>query len=133
MKRAQVAPHIPEAVQAVIAEYPKDAQAGVLRLRSLIYEVAGVTPDVDDIEECLKWGQPAFLAKTGSTLRIGVHKQASFALYAHCRTDIIAAYAEAFPGLDRIDGNRAVLFDSQDQIEPARLSKLIRHALTYKA
>lgn len=130
---ARIAPPMPDAVQAVIAEYPADARAGVLRLRALIYEVAEEVPSAGEIEECLKWGQPAYLAKTGSTLRIGVHKKAGFALFAHCQTTIIAAYAQAFPGWDRIDGNRAMLFDSPEQIEPARLAKLIRYALTYHA
>lgn len=118
-------------VQVVIAGYPAPARAGVLRLRALIYEVADMTPEVGTVEETLKWGQPAYLAAKGSTLRVGLHKQASFALFVHCQTTIIAAYAQAFPGWDRVDGNRAILFDAPDQIEPERLSKLIRHALTY--
>ena len=40
-------------------------------------------------------------------------------------------YRQAFPGWDRVDGNRAILFDTPDQIEPERLRHLIRHALTY--
>lgn len=122
---------MPEVVQSVIAKFPEDTQAGVLRLRTLIYEVAVATPGVGLIEETLKWGQPAYVARHGSTLRIGHHRQACFALFAHCQTNIIAAYAQAFPGWDRLDGNRAVLFDTPRQIEPTRLSKLIAHALTY--
>lgn len=124
---------MPGKVQAVIAAYPSSARAGVLRLRALILDVARVTPEVGEVEETLKWGQPAFVAEKGSTLRVGQHKQACFALFAHCQTNIIAAYTQAFPGWDRIEGNRAVLFDTPEQLEPARLSKLIAHALTYHA
>lgn len=128
----QTAP-LPE-VQCVIDTYPEDVRDGVLMLRGLILDVAAEMPEVGPLTEALRWGQPAYLTeatRSGSTLRIGPHKQARFALYAHCQTTIIASYAQAFPGWDRIDGNRAVLFDTPDQIEPERLTHLIRHALRY--
>lgn len=121
-------------LQAVIDTYPKPARAGVLALRRLIHKEAKALPQVGRIEEALRWGQPAFLTPhsgAGSTLRLGLHRKAQFAIFAHCQTTIIASYAQAFPGWDRIDGNRAVLFDTLEQIEPLRLSHLIRHALTY--
>ena len=125
---------IPAPVRAVIDGYPSDAREGVLSLRALIIDVARRIPDLGPLDETLKWGQPAYLPhlpRTGSTLRIGMHKAARFALFTHCRTTIISDYARAFPAWDRLDGNRAVLFDTRGQIEPERLSHLIRHALTY--
>ena len=126
-------PAPPAAVDAVISGYPAATRDGVMALRGLIYEVARTLPDIGPLDETLKWGQPSYLTPkhAGSTLRIGPHRDAAFAIYAHCQTTIIASYAQAFPGWDRIDGNRAVLFDTPDQIEPERLSHLIRHALTY--
>lgn len=124
-------PPVPSAVQTVINTYPAPARAGVQALRRLIYQVAAKQQQTGTIEEALRWGQPAYLTRKGSTLRLGLHKQACFALFAHCQTRIIADYAQAFPGWDKLDGNRAVLFDSVDQIEPERLSHLINHALTY--
>ena len=123
-------PPIPAAVAEVIDTYPEPARAGVLALRSLIYSVAGAEP----LTETLKWGQPAYLptqARTGTTLRLGLHENAAFALFAHCQSTVIHDYANAFPDWDRIDGNRAILFDKTDDIEPERLSHLIRHALRY--
>ena len=105
-----------------------------MALRGLILEVAGRLPEVGPLDETLKWGQPAYLPRrprTGSTLRVGLHKGAQFALFAHCQTSIISDYAQAFPAWDRLDGNRAVLFDTPGQVEPERLSHLVRHALTY--
>ena len=125
---------MPDPVRDVIDGYPPDARAGVLELRRLIFDVAHGLPGVGPLEETLKWGQPAYLPRkprTGSTLRLGLHKMASFALFAHCQTTIISDYAQAFPAWDKLDGNRAVLFDRPAQIEPERLSHLVRHALTY--
>lgn len=116
---------------AVIEGYPRQTREGVLALRRLIFEVAHGLPA--PLEETLKWGQPAYLAPKGTTLRLGAHKEARFALFAHCQSKVISTYAAAFPGWDRLDGNRAVLFDHPRQIEPERLSHLIRHALTYHA
>lgn len=125
---------IPGPVRAVIDGYPAQAREGVLALRGLILEVAGRLPEVGPLDETLKWGQPAYpprRPRTGSTLRVGLHKGAQFALFAHCQTSIISDYAQAFPAWDRLDGNRAVLFDTPGQVEPERLSHLVRHALTY--
>ena len=129
MKAPRPAPE----VNRVISLYAPPVRAGVMALRKLIYEVATTLPQIGTLNEVLRWGQPAYLTgqRAGSTLRLGPHKDASFAIFAHCQTTIIASYAQAFPGWDRIDGNRAVLFDDVGQIEPDRLAHLIRHALTY--
>ncbi|MDF1668488.1 MAG: DUF1801 domain-containing protein [Roseovarius sp.] len=122
---------IPPEVARVIDGYAQPTRDGVHHLRRLILQTAKATPEVGPVEETLRWGQPAYLTRKGSTLRIGPHRDASFALFAHCQSTIIASYAQAFPSWDQIDGNRAVLFDSPNQIEPQRLSHLIRHALSY--
>ena len=124
-------PAPPPNVADVINGYEAPVREGVLKLRRVILEVADATPEIGAVEEALRWGQPAYLAQKGSTLRLGPHKDARFALFAHCQSNIIASYAQAFPGWDKLDGNRAVLFDSLEQIEPERLAHLIRHALTY--
>ena len=126
-------PPPPNDVDRVIRRYEPATRAGVLALRDLIYLGSANLPQIGTLQEALRWGQPAYLTskRAGSTLRLGPHRDAAFAIFAHCQSTIISSYAQAFPGWDRIDGNRAILFDSPDQIEPERLSHLIRHALTY--
>jgi len=126
--------HSATPVQAVIDAYPAPTRAGVLALRTLIFETARTLPHIGRVSEALRWGQPAYLTTdtgAGTTLRLGPHRDAAFAIFAHCRSRVIADYAQAFPGWDRIDSTRAILFDHTDQIEPERLSYLIRHALSY--
>lgn len=123
-----------DAVASAFGIMPPDARRGVLALRVLIFKTAARLPEVGPIKEALRWGQPSYLTpqtKSGSTLRLGVHKQGKFALFAHCQTDIISSFANTFPGQDRIEGTRAILFDDIGQIDPARHGLLIRHALTY--
>lgn len=117
------------AVAQAFDTLPADARRGALALRHLILEVAdqaGIK-----VEEALRWGQPAYLAPKGTTLRLGVPKAGGFAIYAHCQSQVIPAFRDTFAEEFRFEGNRAVLFTDPDQIKPALLSQMIRHALTY--
>jgi len=120
---------IPAPTRAAIEAAPARAQAGLIALRRLIVTVAaneGIA-----LREELRWGQPAYLAARGSTLRIGVPKSAEFALFVHCQTALIAEF-RAGPGAGfRVEGTRAVLFDHPDEIRPEALAFLIHRALTW--
>lgn len=110
------------------------AREGLLALRNLILDTAQSLPQIGEIEESLRWGQPAYLTsqtKSGTTIRVGLSKQARFALFVHCQTTVISEFEQSFPGWDLIDGNRAVLFDRKRDIEPFRHGWLIRRAFTY--
>jgi hypothetical protein len=129
-----IRPFADDSVKAAYDAFSPDARDMGLTLRDLIFSVAKDNPQVGEIEETLKWGQPSYLTpqtKAGSTLRIGVPKQGGAALFAHCATDIISTYARTFPGTDQIEGNRSVIFTRPDMIVPGRLRLLIYHALTY--
>lgn len=121
----------PETTRAAFDAAPPEARAGLVALRALILRVA------DDegiaLREELRWGQPAFLAPKGSTIRIGVPKGARFALFVHCQTSLIAEFL-AGPGAgSRTEGTRAVLFDHPGEIDAGALALLIRRALTWHA
>lgn len=121
-----------DAVRAAFDAAPDTPREGLMKLRELIFEIGQDLPDVQ-VTEGLRWGQPAYLtpARVGSTIRLGQPKSGGFALYAHCQTTIISDFAQAYPGWDRFEGNRAVLFDEATQIDPIRHGALIRSALTY--
>ncbi|MCG7520601.1 DUF1801 domain-containing protein [Ruegeria sp. Ofav3-42] len=119
------------AVEAAFEAFPRDTRTGVLALRDLVLSTAETLPKANPLQEALRWGQPAYLAPKGSTIRLGGHKSASFALFVHCQSRLMGDFTSAFPGKDRIDGNRAILFDDPDQIDEARHGWLIARALTY--
>ena len=122
------------AVKAVFDGFPSDMQAIALQLRALVFSVAEETPAVGRVEEALRWGQPSYLTpdtKSGSTLRIGLAKNGGCAIFAHCATDIISTYAATFPDCEKIEGNRAVIFQNASEIVPDRLRLLVFHGLTY--
>lgn len=119
------------AVAAAYQALPAGTRVGALALRQLILETATSLPRAQPLQEALRWGQPAYLAPKGSTIRLGGHKAARFALFVHCQSRLMGDFTSAFPGEDRIDGNRAVLFDDPDQIDATRHGWLIARALTY--
>ncbi|UWR02552.1 DUF1801 domain-containing protein [Ruegeria conchae] len=118
-------------VAAAYEALPEETRAGALMLRELIFETAASLPRAQPLEEALRWGQPAYLAPKGSTIRLGGHKAARFALFVHCQSRLMGDFTSAFPGEDQIDGNRAILFNTTDQIDPTRHGWLIARALTY--
>lgn len=118
-------------VAAAFDALPDEARAGALVLRELVFETAATLPGAHPLQEGLRWGQPAYLAPKGSTIRLGGHKSALFALFVHCQSRIMGEFTSAFPGQDRLDGNRAILFDDPAQIDPTRHGWLIARALTY--
>ena len=120
-------------VEAAFAAFPDAVRPGLMALRDLIFNVAEETPQVTQLTEDLRWGQPSYLTppRVGSTIRLGIPKEGGFGLYAHCQTTIIADFVSSYPGWDKIDGNRGVLFDDIKQIDPVRHGALIKAALTY--
>lgn len=118
-------------VAAAFNALPSGARTGALALRELVFETARTLPAARPLQEALRWGQPAYLAPKGSTIRLGGHKSAGFALFVHCQSRLIGDFTTAFPGEDQIEGNRAVLFDDPAQIDPTRHGWLIARALTY--
>ncbi|MDU9004237.1 DUF1801 domain-containing protein [Sedimentitalea todarodis] len=121
-------------VEGVFDAFDDTARPGLMGLRDLILDTAASDNRVGEVTEALRWGQPAYLTpvtKSGTTLRIAPHKSASFALYVHCQTTLMSDYTAEFPGRDRIDGKRAVLFGDPSEIDPMRHGWLISRALTY--
>lgn len=121
-------------VERVFADFPEDDQGGLLALRELIFEVARRTEGVGEIQETLKWGQPAYLTpqtKSGSTIRLGIPKQGGFAIYTHCQTTVMSDFQSIFPEAFEYEGNRAIHFHSGQILPLDRLELLIGRALTY--
>ncbi len=124
------------AVEGIFAAYPPPLKARLLALRRLIFDTAAATEGVGALEETLKWGQPSYLTaetKSGSTIRIDRVKSSAdrYALYFHCQTDLVATFRELYPKQLTYAGNRAIIFDANDDIPKAALRHCLGLALTY--
>jgi hypothetical protein len=123
------------AVAEAFAAHPPAVQRKLLALRALIFATAARTRGVGELEETLKWGQPAYLTpetKSGTTIRIDRHgaEPARVALYFHCQTGLVESFRRRFPKL-AFEGNRAIVLGAGERVPKAVLSACIAAALTY--
>lgn len=120
-------------VEEVFKQYPKHIQSRILVLRRLILDTAIETEGIDHVEETLKWGEPSYIAKKGSTIRIG-WKQSSpdqYAMYFNCNTRLVDTFKEVYRDIFNYEGNRAIVFAVNDKIPLDELKQCIVLALTY--
>ncbi len=70
-------------VLTVFDSYPSEMRQKLLFLRGLIFEVAQEYENSSPIEETIKWGEPSYLSKYGSTIRMAwkASKPNQYALY----------------------------------------------------
>lgn len=124
------------AVAQAFEAFPPAVRRKLLRLRELIFSTAAATPGVGEIEETLKWGEPAYLtsqSKSGSTVRLGWKKArpTQYAMYFNCQTTLVESFRTLFPNDFRFEGNRALVFDETARVPTDALGHCIGAALTY--
>jgi hypothetical protein len=124
------------AVAEVFAAYPPTLRERLLALRSMIFAVASKTEGVGKLQETLKWGEPAYVTAesgSGTTMRINRHKNAKgrYAIYFHCQTTLIGSFRVQFPDTFEFEGNRALIFNEDDQVPARELMLCIAMALSY--
>ena len=123
-------------VSAVFARYPELARADLLQVRELLLRTAADTAGVGPLEESLKWGEPAYstvLSKSGSTVRMDWKpgRPDRFALYFHCRTNLVETFRTLFPDDFEFEGHRALLLRVGQPIPQDALAFCMAAALTY--
>lgn len=126
----ELAPSMPSEVARAFDALPAALRPTLDRLRNLIFEVARAER-AGPVEETLRWGQPAYVAPGGATLRLGRAKTGAPALFVTCSTTLIDDFRPVAPPGLRFDGTRAVLFEPGDGIDAAALSLFVARALTY--
>jgi len=57
-------------VLEVYNTYPDEIKEKLLYLRELIYEVASNEEEIQELKETLKWNEPSYLTKGGSTISL---------------------------------------------------------------
>ena len=120
-------------VQAVFDNYPKGYQKKLLQLRQLILNTAEEIEGIDELEETLKWGEPSYLAKKGSTIRIDwkPKKPDQYAVYFKCTSKLVTTFKEIYPKEFKYETTRAIYFNLDDKVPEKKLKHCIELALTY--
>ncbi|HIG43175.1 MAG TPA: DUF1801 domain-containing protein [Gammaproteobacteria bacterium] len=104
----------------------------MLRLRQLVLDTGAKYSEVGGIEETLRWGEPSYITKKGSTLRIGWKDSTpdQYAMFFHCQTQLVDTFKELYRDTFEFEGNRAIVFDKKDKIPVRELTHCIFLTLT---
>lgn len=126
----------PAEVKTAFDAYPPRLRARLLELRALIFATAAKTDGAGELDETLKWGEPAYLTartRSGSTIRIGRRKDDpdKYCMYFNCQTRLVETFRQWFPERLTFEGNRAVVFDVAEPLPRADVTECIAAALTY--
>jgi len=113
--------------------YPDDIKQKLLRLRELIFNVAKEEKSINNIVETLKWGEPSYLTKNGSTVRIDWKKKNKnqYSMFFNCKTRLIETFRELFSNRFTFEGNREIIFQKDENFDVKALKYCILLALTY--
>ncbi|MCB1172681.1 MAG: DUF1801 domain-containing protein [Leptospiraceae bacterium] len=121
------------AVEAVFQAYPRGVKKQMRALRRLVLTTAQKTPEILNLEETLKWGEPAYLTPHGSTLRMDWKPKApdQVALYFKCTSKLVPTFRTVFDKHFVFEGNRAIILPVRAVLPAAELAQSIRAALRY--
>ncbi len=116
--------------------FPPVSRPQFQAIRTLIFEVARENPEIGELTEALKWGQPSYLtekSKSGTTVRLGCKKGTDTpALFVTCHTSLLDEFKTFYPDDFDYEGNRALIL--REPVEQVRyeLKHCIALALTYQ-
>lgn len=122
-------PRVPEKFMG----YPKAVRSKMRKLRKIVIDTAKEVEGIEALEETLKWGEPSFLAKKGSTLRMDWKAKSpdQYAMYFKCTSRLVDTFREVYPDTFVFDGNRAIVFQLDDVIPEVELKRCIEATLRY--
>jgi len=125
--------HTNPAVDQVFKNYPVHVRKQMASLRKLVKKAAQELPDVTDLEETLKWGEPSYLSKKGSTVRMDwkEKKPDQYALYFKCTSKLVETFKHVYGDFFNYEGTRAIIFKLNDELPEKELKKCIQAALRY--
>ncbi len=120
-------------VAKVFDGYPTDIRTKMLLLRRLVLDTASEMENVNNIEEVLKWGEPSYITSRGSTIRLGWKASLSeqYGVYFHCKTKLVDTFKELYKDRFKFEGNRAIIFNIDDDVAVNELKHCISLSLVY--
>ncbi|ETN96679.1 DUF1801 domain-containing protein [Zhouia amylolytica] len=120
-------------VEKVFANYPDIVRDKIQFLRKLVIEAAEEMQEVTILEETLKWGEPSFVTKYGSTLRMDWKDKRpdQYAMYFQCSSTLVETFRLVFDNKFQYEGKRAIIFQLNEKIAELELKECIKAALRY--
>lgn len=113
--------------------YPGFVRDKMYYLRTLVIQTAKDMDALKELEETLKWGEPSYITKNGSTIRMDWKdsRPDEYAMYFHCQTKLVDTFRELYGGKFKFEGNRAIIFNRDEKLAEKELKHCISMALNY--
>lgn len=120
-------------VETIFALYPDFVRGKMQFLRQLVIETAEETNEIYELEETLKWGEPSFISKNGSTLRMDWKEKTpnQYAMYFQCTSRLVDTFKLVFGNKFQYEGKRAITFQLNQKIPEQELKECIKASLVY--
>ncbi|WP_347373889.1 DUF1801 domain-containing protein [Aequorivita sp. Q41] len=120
-------------VESVFNSYPDTVKKQMRYLRKLVIDTASEIAMLEKMEETLKWGEPSYVTKHGSTLRMDWKEKTpnQYALYFKCTSKLVPSFKKLFKDKFNFEKDRAIVFELNDEVPEAELKQCITMALTY--
>lgn len=119
-------------VASLLESYPKQATEKLDSLRQLILDVA-TELEVAKLVETTKWGEPSYVTKKGSTIRMDWKAKTpdQYYLFFICSTELVSTFRFIFGDELTFEGNRAIVLNLADPMPKEALKRCIGLALAY--
>jgi hypothetical protein len=120
-------------VPHVFNNYPEQVRPQMQCLRNLIINTAKEIEHISSLEETLKWGEPSYVTKHGSTLRIDWKPKTPnrYAMYFQCTSKLVPTFRIMYRETFTFEGSRAIVFKLNETLPVDALKKCIKATLTY--
>ncbi|MCA8900815.1 MAG: hypothetical protein KDA53_06145 [Hyphomonas sp.] len=129
-------PDLPPPVAAAYDSYSRKARGQLLLVRTILYETAHSLPEAGQINETLKWGEPAYLTehpKSGTTIRLAwsPKRPNSAGIFVNCRTTLLDEWRVLYGDTLDLVGNREIRLALGETLPAQPVKHCISMALTY--
>ncbi len=112
--------------------FPELARHQLLAIRNSIFDIPG-TEHIPEITETLKWGEPSYLSKYGSTVRLSWKSKYPdhVSVFFNCKTSLVETFRELYRDDFIFIENRELRFLIAEPIPMAQLMSCITMSLRY--
>ncbi|MGB0495477.1 MAG: DUF1801 domain-containing protein [Kangiellaceae bacterium] len=113
--------------------YPIEIKKKILSLRSLILASYDESQSENVVTECLKWGEPSYTCKAGSTIRIDWKPKDpnNLHVYFNCKSKLIETFREIYGQELDFESNRIILLPVDQKLPKMALIHCFTLALNY--
>ena len=122
-------------IAAKFDHYPPKARKVMLTIRGWIFDLARSDGTIGALDESLKWGEPAWRAKSGSGITIRADWKAKtpdqVMVFFDCKTDLIDRTRSLLSADLTCEGNRAIILPFDQPLPEHALKTALCWALTY--